>query len=232
MLGRMPHDGGRRAIGVAGIVIGVLVLALVLAQVILPGIAASRISSRIGRYGAVEHVSVSAWPALKLLWGDADSVSVSAGALTLSPSQASALLWEARGVSRMELSAGSVKLGPLQLEAVSLSKRGEQLSGEGSTTAAQVAAALPPGVTATLLDSRDGEVEVRAAGGLFGVAAAVRARAEAREGRLVAHPVGFLVEGLQLTLFADAHVHLEGIGASVTEREPLRYRLTAEALLK
>ena len=38
------------------------------------GIAASRISSRVGRYGKVQSVSVSAWPAVELLWGHADSV--------------------------------------------------------------------------------------------------------------------------------------------------------------
>jgi hypothetical protein len=216
---------------VVAILIGLLLLALVAAQLILPRIAANRISSRIGRYGKVEHVSVSAWPAVKLLWGDADSARVSAGALALSPSQASALLWESRGVSSMDLSAASVKLGPLQLEGVSLRKRGEQLSGEGSTTAAQAAAALPAGVTATLIESREGAVEVNAGGALFGISASVRARAEAREGRLVAHPVGFLIEGFQLTLFADPHVHIESVGARVSSREPLTYALSAEALL-
>ncbi len=28
------------------------------------------------------------------------------------------------------------------------------------------------------------------------------------------HPLGFLLEGLQLTLFADPHVYVEGVGAS------------------
>ena len=55
-------------------------LLLVLAQLLLPRIAASRISSRVGRYGTVQSVSVSAWPAVELLWGHADSVRVKAGA--------------------------------------------------------------------------------------------------------------------------------------------------------
>jgi hypothetical protein len=227
----MRHDGGRRAIGVAAVILGVLLLALVAAQLVLPRIAANRISSRIGRYGTVEHVTVSAWPAVKLLWGDADSAQVRVGHLALSPAQASALLWEARGVKRMDLSASSVALGSLDLEQVRLQKRGEQLSGEGSTSAVQANAALPPGVSATLLDSREGQVEVRASGGLFGVAAAVNARAEARDGQLVAHPVGFLIEGFQLTLFSDPHVHVEAVGATVTDREPLTYGLSIQALL-
>ncbi len=47
----------------------------------------------------------------------------------------------------------------------------------------------------------------------------------------MAHPVGFLIEGLQLTLFADPHVHIESVGARVSSHEPLTYALSAEALL-
>ena len=67
-------------------------LALALAQVFLPRIAASRISSRLRRYGTVQSVSVKAWPAVELLWGSADSVRVRARSLTVSPAQTAKLL--------------------------------------------------------------------------------------------------------------------------------------------
>ncbi len=222
---------GVRPLKVLALTAGVLLAVLVIAQLILPRIAAHRISSRIGRYGKVEDVSVSAWPAVKLLWGDADSAHVMAGHLTLTPKQASALLWESKGVQSMDVSASSVRLGTLELEDAVLRKRGDQLSGEATTTAAQAAAALPAGVSVSLLDSREGHVEVRAGGGLFGIATSVNARAEAKDGSLVVHPVGFLIEGFQLTLFSDHHVHIESIGAHVTSRQPLTYRLSIEALL-
>ena len=63
-------------------------LVLALAQLLLPRIAASRICSRVGRYGQFDSVSVSAWPAVELLWGSADSVQVQAGSLALNPAQA------------------------------------------------------------------------------------------------------------------------------------------------
>jgi hypothetical protein len=222
---------GVRPVTVVALVAGVVLLVLVVAQLVLPRIAAHRISSRIGRYGKVEHVSVSAWPAIKLLWGDVDSADVQAGRLALSPAQASSLLWESRGVQKMDLSASSVELGSLALEGVSLRKRGAQLSGEGSTTAAQANAALPAGVSLALLGSRDGKVEVRAGGGLFGIDASVNAVAEASDGKLVAHPVGFLIQGFQLSLFSDPHVHVEAVGAQVMGRDPLTNRLSMEALL-
>ena len=56
--------------------------------------------------------------------------------------------------------------------------------------------------------------------------------AGAREGKLVAHPLGFLVEGLQLTLFSDPHVYVQGVGASVASEQPLTYRLTMSASLR
>jgi len=207
------------------------VLVLVLAQVFLPRLAVSRIRSRVGRYGTVKSVSVTAWPAVKLLWGSVDSVRVKAGSLVVSPAQAGKLLWEAKGTGSMDVSAESVKVGPLHLSDATLSKRGDALSAQASTNEADVKAALPAGFGVRLLRSEGGEVEVQATGGLFGVDASLNAVAGSSEGKLVAHPLGFLVEGLRLTLFSDPHVYVEGVGASVVAQQPLSYRLTMRARL-
>jgi hypothetical protein len=220
--------GGRIGLGLAGAVL----LVLVLAQLLLPWLAARRISARVGRYGKVLSVSVSAWPALELLWGHAGSVRVRVKSLAVSPSQVGSLLWESRGVSSMDLSAESVQLGQLRVSDCSLRKRGSALSAQALTSEADVAAALPSGFSVRLLRSEGGEVEVQATGGLFGIGASVNAVAGASNGRLVAHPLGFLVEGLQLTLFSDPHVYVEGIGASVQSAQPLTYRLTMSAALR
>lgn len=220
--------GVRIALGSAGAV----VLLLALAQLILPRLAASRISSRVGRYGRVQSVSVSAWPAVELLWGHVGSVRVRAGSLALSPAQAASLLWEARGTASMDVSAESVQLGSLHLSDASLSKRGSAMSAQAVASEADVKAALPPGFSVKLLRSEGGEVEVRATGALFGVGASVNAVAGASDGRLVAHPLGFLIEALQLTLFSDPRVYVEGVGASVQSEQPLSYRLTMSASLR
>lgn len=191
----------------------VLVL-LVLAQVLLPRIAADTISSRVGRYGHVRSVHVSAFPAVELLWGHAESVQVSAGSLTLSPAQAAKLLWESRGVGRMDVHADSVKVGPLLVTRATLAKRGSGLTAQAQSSEANVSAALPPGFGLRLLTSGAGRVEVQASGGLFGIGASVPAVALASDGRLVAHPIAPLIEALQLTLFSDPHVFVEGVGAA------------------
>jgi hypothetical protein len=220
--------GVRIAAGLAG----ALVLLLALAQLILPRLAVNRISSRIGRYGKVQSVSVSAWPAVELLWGHVGSVRVRAGSLALSPAQAASLLWEARGTGSMDVSAESVQLGPLRLSDATLSKRGGAMSAQAVASEADVKAALPAGFGVKLLRSEGGEVEVQATGALFGVGASVNAVAGASDGKLVAHPLGFLIEALQLTLFSSPHVYVDGVGASVQSEQPLSYRLTMSASLR
>ncbi|MCW3018926.1 MAG: hypothetical protein JWN10_1234 [Solirubrobacterales bacterium] len=224
--------GGRTKTRLLLSLVGGLALLLVLAQVLLPRIAASRIGSRVGRYGKVRSVSVSAWPAVTLLWGHADSVRVSASKLALSSSQLGSLLWEGRGVGSLDVSADSVRLGTLAVSDASLAKHGSALSAHALVSESDVKAALPPGFDVRLLRSEGGEVEVQASGGLFGIGASVNAVAGASEGKLVAHPLGFLIEGLRLTLFADPHVYVEGVGASVAGEQPLSYRLSMSARLR
>jgi len=193
---------------------GGAVLVLALAQAVLPEVAARRISSRLGHYGVVKSVRVDAWPAVKLLWGSADSVQVRAVSLRVSPAQTARLLWESRGVNDLRMVAHSVQEGPLRLRDVSLRKSGRALAAGAWISRADVRAALPPAVDVQLSGSEAGRVTVRASGGLFGVGAPVGVVAGARAGRLVAHPQGSRIEGLALTLFADPHIYVEGVGAS------------------
>jgi len=217
--------------------LGAIVLVLVLAQVFLPAIAASRVRSRVGKYGTVKSVTVKAWPAVELLWGHADSVRVTAGSLQMSPAQTAKLLVQARGVESMNLTAENVEEGPLRLQDASFQKHGDALVAQASTTQADVGEALGTlgkGIEMKLLSSHDGQVEVSATGGLFGVRASIDAVARAQEGKLVVRPLGFLLEGLQLTLLDDPHVHVEGVSATTTQGSGgvAGYRLILRASLR
>jgi hypothetical protein len=225
----MRREGGSRAIRIVAIAAAVLLGLLVLAQLLLPRIAASRISSRVGRYGHVEHVSVSAFPAIKLLWGDADSVDVRAGPLALTPGQAAGLLWEGRGAGRIDIGAPTVRVGSLALTDAVLRKRGAQLSAHAHASQAAVREALGSGVSVRLLGSEGGRVRVAATGSLFGVGATVAAVAESEDGKLVVHPEGLLLEGFRLTLFKDPHVHVIAVAA---RQDASGYVLGMSALLR
>jgi LmeA-like phospholipid-binding len=225
---------GRVAVGLAG----VAVLVLALAQVLLPGVAASRIASRLRRYGTVASVSVKAWPALELLWGRGSSVTVRAISLQVTPAQTARLLWEARGLSDIELTARTVREGPLRLSDVSLHKHADALTAQARMTETDVKAALPKGFSVALLPSEPGEVKLRASGGLFGVrgllgaGGSLDAVAGASQGKLVVRPVGLPLG--ELTLFSQPHVHVEGVGASAVTGPAgaLSYQLTIRASLK
>jgi hypothetical protein len=213
-------------------VAGVLLVALVLAQLLLPHFAAERIESRIARYGEVHSVSVSAWPAVELLWGDADSVRVKTGELAIPAGKVGSLLHEASGIASLTVGATAVRLGALRATDATLQKRGTGLRAQALASAADVQAALPPGVNLQLLGSHAGEVEVRASGALFGVSASLDAVASPSSGKIVVRPVGFLLGALGLTLYADPHVYVLGLGASVQSANPTTYRLTIAARLR
>jgi len=211
---------------------GVVVLVLVLAQLVLPRIAESRIHSRLDPYGQVHSVHVSAWPAIELLWGDADSVHVQAGALALSTSRAASLLHEARGFSDISLTASSVRLGKLQLTGATLQKDGDRITAAALASGAAVKAALPAGVTLKLLGSDGGKVSVRATGALFGLGASLDAVAEASGGRIVLHPSGLLLGGVRLKLYSDPRVDVVGVSARAVHSDPAIYRVGLTAVLR
>jgi len=231
---RRGGGGGDRATRLALWLLGALVVLVGLAQLLLPKFAADRISSRIGRYGKVTSVHVSAWPAVKLLWKDADSISVRASSVALTPARTDALLSEATGTSRLDFVAARAREGPLALSDVHLQKRGRALRASAFASADDVRAALPAGFDVTLLASERGRVEVRASGGLFGVGASVDAVAEASDGKLVAHPTGALLQALRVTLFSEPHVRLDAVGAHAARgpRGEGGYRLEASATLR
>jgi len=117
---------------------------------------------------------------------------------------------------------------------VSFHKQGAALGAQAQISVADMKAALPEGFGVQLLSSGGGEVEVRATGGLFGVGASVNAVAHASDGKLVASPRGFLVGGLQLTVFSEPDVYVEGVGASAISGSAgvVGYRLTIRASLR
>jgi len=211
---------------------GAAVVVLGLAQLLLPRIAESRIRSRLDRYGEVRSVRVSAWPAIELLWKEADSAQVQTGALALSTARATSLLREASGISRISFTAPSVRLGKLRLTHATLQKHGGGLSAAGLVSGADLRAALPPGVTLKLLGSHAGKVTVRVTGSLFGLGAALDAVGEASSGRVVVHPTGPLFGGLRLTLYSDPRIYVLGISAREVAVTPPSYRVGLTALLR
>jgi hypothetical protein len=192
----------------------------------------------VERYGTVHSVHVSAFPSIELLWGKAGSVSVSAGTLTLTPSQIASLLWEAHTVDSLTVVAqGAVLRVPqlprgLAVSDVRMEKRGPSVAASATLTQAQLEAALPSGFRVQPTASGEGEVEVRASGGLFGLQASLNVLVRASEGALIAEPRGLPFGGIaSVTLFSDPHLKVESAGLRLLRPHPLAYALTLRARL-
>ena len=208
LMARRGEGRGRR---IALWVAATLVVLLVASQLLLPGLAARTVRQRVGRYGPVLSAHVSAFPAFELLWGSASSASVRTGPLRMTQAQATDLLWSARGIESLDLSAASLLVEPLRLERVSMQKRAHAVRVLATLTLADLRAAMPAGVQVqALAGAGGGPLEVTVGGELFGVSASVVAVIQASEGKLVAGPRGLSFGGLtQITLFSDPHLHVD-----------------------
>jgi len=184
-----------------------MISVLLLAQLLLPSLAAQQVRSELSRYGAVRSASVSALPGIKLLWGDADSVHVSTGSLNIGLSEASELLWKARGASRIEMSAESMRLGDITMRSVRAEKHADAIAIEGRT--ANLQSGLPSGIEVQPLESVPGGVELRLSGNLLGLRAATDAVLGVQNGQLVLQPQASpFAAFVRLTFFSNPHVAL------------------------
>jgi hypothetical protein len=210
-------------------VIGAIVVFLVSAQLVLPGIAASRIRQRLARDGTVQSVRVRAFPAIKLLWDRADSVTVRFASLRADSTRTGDLLARANRTRDLDVTIGTLAEGPLVLRNVSVRKRGSDVTGEAGVAQSDLQAALPPGFDVQPLASGGGQLLLRAQASLLGLGVAVDALLGARDGALVIQPVNVPFGALAtVPVFADPRVTVEGVGA---RSRAGGFALTAQARL-
>ena len=99
---------------------------------------------------------------------------------------------------------------------MTLRKRGDQLEASASVRAEDLAAALPRGFEVTPEATGDGTLVLRGTARAFGRVISLRARVEAREGRLVVSPADIPFVGglLTLTVFDDPRLRVESVDAT------------------
>lgn len=128
----------------AAIIVAALVLLLVLCQLFLPGIGEGAIEDRLTENGGSADVSLSAFPAARLLWGDGDEFKVRGTGLKLD------LLEETDDVfddldrfSDVDVALSSINAGPIQISSFVLHRDGADadysLESTGSTNVADLA---------------------------------------------------------------------------------------------
>lgn len=200
-----------RRIRAVAIGIAVVILLLVIAQIVLPGIAAQNLRDRLAHNGEVLSVSVSAFPAIELLWHQADKVVIRMGRYRSAPGHLGTLLGEAANTGSLDASATELDTGLITLHDASLHKRGDQLLGSATVTPDDLRSALG-GAVQGLEPVASGNGELTFQGTVLGVTADATLRAQ--DGALVISPDVPLLNLLSLTVFRDPHVYVEGVGAS------------------
>jgi hypothetical protein len=207
----------------------VIVVVLGLTQLALPGIAAQRVRDQVGKYGAVRSAHVSAFPAIQLLWGSAQSATVSAGSLRMSFSQGAQLMSDARGIDRLDMTAESLRIGPLGLRHAAIHKRGSAVQIEGDVALSSLQAILPPGIEVQVVGSENGEVQMRLHGSLLGLSASLPAVISAQEGKLVVQTQGLPPFGgtATITLFSDPRLPMQGLEMTAIGSDVYRLKMSA-----
>jgi hypothetical protein len=204
----------RRLAALAGLLF--IILVLVVAQLVLPGIAAQRLRDRLATSGQVRSVSVSAFPAIELLWHQADSVSVNLGRYRSTPSGLTGLLNQTAAVDRLKASAAELDTGLLTLRNTMLRKSGAQLSGSAEITESDLRTALPVLNSVTPVSSGGGRIIFQGTATLFGVSATVTATLAPQNGALLVTPNVPLGGLATIRVLSDPRVTVEGVAASRT----------------
>lgn len=192
----------------------VVVVAIAASQVFLPRIVASDIRSRLGSDGEALSVEVSAFPAIKLLWHHADTVSVKLGNYRVMPTGVPGMLREAQHVGTLKVSIAMLRSGQLTLREVTLTKHGSELRGSARIEDADLRAALPVIDSVVPISGADGQLRLRGKGSAFGISATVTAVVMASDGRVVVAPTGLLGDFLSVTVFDDPGVYVQSVTGS------------------
>jgi hypothetical protein len=210
------------ALAVAGVVLAILIVA----QLVLPGIAAQRLRDDLARSGNVRSVRVSAFPAIELLWGQADTVVVRLGRYRAGASQIGGKLGRAADVGTIDASAQELDSGAITLRDATLRKRGDELTGAATVTQADLRAAVPFLDNVQPVASGNGRLTLRGTASLLGLSASVDATVSAQDGALVVAPDVPLGGIATITLFNDPHVRVQSVSAVTV---PGGFELLAQA---
>jgi hypothetical protein len=121
----------------------VLLLFLVATQVFLPNAVSNKIESRLTRDGGTADVSVKAWPAARLLFGDGSDLKIKGSGLSLELSTNQHPLRKLDGFSSVDVALDQLQAGPATVDTLQLTKSGSDpyhLVSHSSVSLADIAA--------------------------------------------------------------------------------------------
>jgi hypothetical protein len=197
--------------------LGVVLLVIVVlgvAQLVLPGIAAQRIRSQLGRYGQVQSVSVSAFPAIELLWHHADSVSVRLDSFQSGGAGLTRRLDQLSDVGTLHAEVTRVTLGRLTVRDARLVKHGGSLVATARVTDADLRGVLPILQTVTPVASPSGQLTLRGTANVLGAPLSVDFSVRVSGGAIVVAPDVPFGGAVTVTAFSDPAVRVTSVSAA------------------
>lgn len=206
----------RRAAVLAGATLLLVIVVLGVAQLVLPGIAAQRLRERLSRWGSVQRVAVSAFPAIELLWHHADHVVIRMRSYRTPPRTLTATLGQIADADSLEASAARLTTGLLTLRDVTLTKRGARLTATGAVTEADLRSAFPLLDSVEPVASGGGRLVLQGTASLLGVSATVDVTVAASHGALLAVPDVPFGALATITLFSNPAIAVQTVAASPT----------------
>lgn len=200
-------------------VVGLLVVALIAAQLLLPGVAENRLKSDLETQGSDVTVSVKAFPAVKLLFGRADDVTIDVA--NLRPDETgedgdslSDLLAETKKTKKLDVHVNVLEDKLLRIEDVRLTKDGDNLTAVVKLRKSDVDEALPAELELVDRDVPNG-LAVAGSTDVFGEQIEAEANIYADDdGTLVLEPSDELLGDLvSVPIFEDDRVAVDSISA-------------------
>lgn len=194
-----------------------LVLVLTgVAQLVLPGIAEQQLRERLARSGTVLQIEVHAFPAIELLWHQADRVVIRMDQYRSSSTNLGSTLGQSADVGTLDASAREVTAGLLTLRDATLRKHGNDLIGSARITEADLRTSVPFLQNVQPVASGNGQLILRGTATLFGVSATADATVAAKNGQLIVQPNVPFGGLATVTLFNNPHVAVQDLSASPT----------------
>lgn len=205
---------------------GLLVAALVASQFLLPAVSERRLADELEQFGPRPDVQVSAFPAVKLLFGRADRIEIDATIARVETSSLVDELSDSGDVGELDTRIGELQIGLLRLSQVHLTKNADDVTATATITLSELQQALRLLANLRVVTNAGEGILLEGQVSVFGRTLGGQARVLADDGKLV---VG--LEGLpigRLTLVDDQRVRITGVGA---REVPGGYRLSIEGVL-
>jgi hypothetical protein len=200
----------------------IVLLLFAVSQAVLPSMAENRLEDRLAKDGKVSEVHVSAFPAVKLMFGKADDVQIrmdsftppAGGGGTNGGGGLGAALARTQATDKIDVLVGSLKTGPVTLRDARLTKDGDTLRAEATVSDAELRDALPAGIDVRPAATPGGQLVFDGGVSALGIEARAQARLLARDGKLVIQmqdgPIGALAA---IPVFSDPRLDIQTLSA-------------------